>query len=136
MLITSRTQLWPAPPLVQQVDVDEQLTQAESVELLVRLMHKRKQRPLHECMGDAAYVSLAAALHHYPLAITGQAGAFLNQRRDVQLRAYAAQCESMLLCQQVLPMGDIRKDRSRDTIAFTFLTSIDAVAHDAQAVPG
>ena len=33
---------------------------------------------------DAAYLSLAAQLHHYPLAIS-QAGAFLNQRRDVQL---------------------------------------------------
>ena len=132
VLITSRCRTWPPPPLVQEVQVDEQLTDAESVELLVRLMHKRKQPPvLSDCLQDAAYLSLVAQLQHYPLAIS-QAGAFLSQRQDVQLSAYAAQCESNLLRQKVLPTGDIRKDRNRDTVAFTFLASIDAVEHDAQ----
>ena len=126
VLITSRHQHWPPPPLVQQLQVDEGMTSTESVELLVGLMHRRKQQPLDECRRDAHYLTLVAQLQHYPLAIS-QAGAFLNQRQDVQLSAYAAQCESNLLHRQVLPTGDIRKDRNRDTVAFTFLTSIQAV---------
>ena len=131
LLLTSRKQEWPPAASVREVPVDERLTQAESVQLLVQLMHKRERRQLQECLQDAAYLALAAALRHYPLAIS-QAGAYLSQRREVQVSEYTQQCERLLLQHQLLPTGDVRRDRKRDTIAFTFLTSIDAVARDAQ----
>ena len=129
VLITSRSRTWPPPPLVHEVEVDERMTHSESIELLVRLMHKRQPRPLLAyCLQDAAYQSLAARLHHYPLAIT-QAGAYLNQELLVSLSEYTAQCDQLLLQpHQLLPPGDIRED----TIARTFLTSIRAVADHAR----
>ena len=132
VLITSRCRTWPPSPLVRTVEVDDSMTPAQSVELLVRLMSTRQPAAqLADCLQDVAYLSLARLLQHYPLAI-GIAAAYLRQRPLVSVSEYVVRSESKLLCRQLLPTGDVRERVNRDTVAFTFLTSIDAVEHDAQ----
>ena len=110
------------------------MTNAESVELLVRLMNGRRPPPvLSHCLKDASYHALVEQLQLYPLAIS-LAGAYLDQRPLVSVRKYAAQCAQLLLVPRERMQADTTGNEQQGRVlAITLVTCKNAVDNDARA---
>ena len=113
IIITSRHQDW--PDAFASIDVDEAMTETESMDLISFLMHrsKRRQPPVSTEPDHHIYVEqlkcLVATLYQYPLALS-QSGAYLDRRPFVHLKEYITQVDLHLLSHSAkLPVADIQE---------------------------